>query len=365
MTGSARHDKRYNTAHPLQVRCDSWGDFVQLYAGDVSQGGMFIITDEPHEILSEIDVRLTLPESHQIQLRGRVVHVMTPEMAEAEGRKPGVGVEFKNITAEMKQQIMQLIEYARWEGSGGDPKASFASRMFETADHKPVADVLKTVSSAPGAESAATASNPPAPRTTGRMQRAERREGEISTKLPRSENSVAGKLPRSENSVAGKLPRSENSVAGKLPRSENSIAAKLPRSENSIAAKLPSNPEASQAGQLPSNPDMSLAGAFPSDPLRLKEAMQHIAHKRFDLAVKVLQAMLADSPQDVNAKKWLFLCQARDLMRKNDTKGAIQAYEQVLAVDENNHEAREAVRTFHRNKRLSSLPFGRYFVKKK
>lgn len=343
MTGSARHDKRYNTAHPLQVRCDSWGDFVQLYAGDVSQGGMFIITDEPHEILSEIDVRLTLPESHQIQLRGRVVHVMTPEMAEAEGRKPGVGVEFKNITAEMKQQIMQLIEYARWEGSGGDPKASFASRMFETADHKPVADVLKTVSSAPGAESAATASNPPAPRTTGRMQRAERREGEISTKLPRS----------------------ENSVAGKLPRSENSIAAKLPRSENSIAAKLPSNPEASQAGQLPSNPDMSLAGAFPSDPLRLKEAMQHIAHKRFDLAVKVLQAMLADSPQDVNAKKWLFLCQARDLMRKNDTKGAIQAYEQVLAVDENNHEAREAVRTFHRNKRLSSLPFGRYFVKKK
>ena len=108
MTGSARHDKRYKASHPLQVRCDSWSDFVQLYAGDVSQGGMFIITDEPHEILSEIDVKLSLPETHEIQLRGRVVHVMTPEMAEAEGRQPGVGVEFKNITPEMWAQFMNM-----------------------------------------------------------------------------------------------------------------------------------------------------------------------------------------------------------------------------------------------------------------
>jgi hypothetical protein len=225
--------------------------------------------------------------------------------------------------------------------------------MFEAASHQPAGDVLKTMSTAP-AQPAATASNPPTPRTTGRMQRTERREDPISTKLPRSENSVAAKLPRSENSIAAKLPQSESSVAGKLPRSENSIAARLPR-----------DPGASQAGQLPSNPDMSLAGAFPSDPLKLKEAMQHIAHKRFDVAVQVLQAMLAESPQDVNAKKWLYLCQARDFMRKNDMKAAILAYEQALVVDENNHEAREAVRTFHRNKRLSSLPFGRYFVKKK
>jgi Tfp pilus assembly protein PilZ len=364
MTGSARHDKRYKASHPLQVRCDSWSDFVQLYAGDVSQGGMFIITDEPHEILSEIDVRLTLPETHQIQLRGRVVHVMTPEMAEAEGRKPGVGVEFKNITPEMKQQIVQLIEYARWEGSGGDPKASFASRMFEAASHTPVADVLKTVSSS-GTATSPTGSAQPGVRITGRVQKTERPEGSVASKLPRSENSVAAKLPRSENSVAARLPRSENSVAAKLPRAEGSIPSRPPRSENSVAGKLPRDPEASQAGQLPSNPDMSLAGAFPSDPIRMKEAMQHIGAKRHDQAIKVLQTMIEDAPQDVNAKKWLYLTQARDFMRKNEPKSAILAYEQALTVDENNHEAREAVRTYHRNKRLSSLPFGRYFMKKK
>jgi hypothetical protein len=331
---------------------------------------MFIITDEPHEILSEIDVRITLPETHQLQLRGRVVHVMTPEMAEAEGRQPGVGVEFKNITPEMKQQIVQLIEYARWEGSGGDPKASFASRMFESASHISVGEVLKNVSSpgtvaSPAAAPGAAASGAPGTRTTGRMQKTERSEGSVAGKLPRTEGSVAGKLPRTEGSVAGKLPRTEGSVAGKLPRTENSVAGKLPRREGSVAAKLPTGPDASQAGQLPSNPDLSLASAFPSDPVRLKEAMQHIAHKRFGEAIKVLESMIADTPQDINAIKWLHLTQARDFTHKNDTKAAIKAYEQALAVDEGNHEAREAVRTYHRNKRLNSIPFGRYFVKKK
>ena len=57
MSEHGRQSKRHPSNHPLLVQCESWAEFAELYATDVSQGGMFIATDEPPPILSEIGIK--------------------------------------------------------------------------------------------------------------------------------------------------------------------------------------------------------------------------------------------------------------------------------------------------------------------
>ena len=147
MTDTPRRDKRFPTQQELFVRCESWAEFAQLYAADVSQGGMFVITDDAPPILSEIEVAVDLPEGHKLQLKGTVVHVLDPEQATLQGRQAGVGIAFSNLGPTHKQQIVQLVEFARWEGT--DPSASLARRMFETSAALPPSKVLEALPPTP------------------------------------------------------------------------------------------------------------------------------------------------------------------------------------------------------------------------
>src|SRR5262245_35772319 len=142
---AARRSKRYPSDQPLLVRCDSWNDFVELYATDIGQGGLFIATDEPPPIMSIIELKMQLPEATTIPLSARVVHVIEKDQAGGEGRVAGVGVEFVDLDAERKRQIFHLLEFARWQGATGDPNASFArtmSEMSQSIPPKAIADSL-------------------------------------------------------------------------------------------------------------------------------------------------------------------------------------------------------------------------------
>jgi len=131
------------------VRCDSWGEFVALYAADISQGGMFIVTDESPPVLSEIEIELQLPEGHRIPLQARVVHVIEPSQAAHARRDAGVGVEFIGLEAPKRAQIHQLIEFARWQGTSLKPTATLASHMFELNAGAPPGSVMQSLPSGP------------------------------------------------------------------------------------------------------------------------------------------------------------------------------------------------------------------------
>jgi uncharacterized protein (TIGR02266 family) len=113
MEETPRFHKRYKTSQPLRIRCGSWKKFATVYAGDISQGGLFIETEEPPPMLSSVDVEFDLPDGQQMQLEATVVHVMAPEMAASLRRKPGVGVEFRDIEPEVKSEIDRLVQFAR------------------------------------------------------------------------------------------------------------------------------------------------------------------------------------------------------------------------------------------------------------
>jgi uncharacterized protein (TIGR02266 family) len=319
MSDHARQDKRYPSKHELIVQCSSWAEFAQLYATDVSKGGMFIATDAQLPILSEIALSLRLPEGHEVALRARVVHVMDTESAARDGKIAGVGVQFIELDAMRKQQIQQLVDFARAEGASANPTSTYASRLFETAASLPPSRVLDALppdsvaSKAIGGEVAAPPSRSPARANSGPLNSA--RPDATESRRPR----------RASSSSVG---RAGDDIA---PAQGGSKATQPPK---------------------------------PSDPAKLKLGMTHLAHKHFEQAIKTFELMVAENPGDRQAQQWVHIANARLRLKRNDEDGAAEHYQKALDVGEDNHEARKFVREHSSKKRLNSLPFGRYFTKK-
>jgi len=101
----ARSDTRFPTTQNLQVRCLNWSEFAELYAADVSQGGMFIETSNPLPVLSELQLELSLPEGHLIHLKAVVVHVLDEQQAARDQRRPGIGVQFIDLEPERNPAV--------------------------------------------------------------------------------------------------------------------------------------------------------------------------------------------------------------------------------------------------------------------
>lgn len=107
MTEQTRSDRRILSNPPLQLRCPDWQDFVRTYARDIRSGGMFIQTEEAPPILSFLEVRVDLPDGDELMLNARVVHIMTREQVGPHG-VPGIGVEFRDVTAAIREQLADL-----------------------------------------------------------------------------------------------------------------------------------------------------------------------------------------------------------------------------------------------------------------
>ena len=344
MSEAPRRDKRITAERGLLVRCDSWAEFVQHYATDISQGGMFIVTDEPPEVLSEIDVQMSLPEGHDVLLRAQVVHVVDGAQAARDGRPAGIGVQFLALDAVRKAQIRQLIEFARWEGATDRPSASLASRMFEAAASLPPAKLMD----------APPVQLPPAP-----LQ-------------PLSRSKAAAPAPRAASSPSN--PAVNPSTAPEKPRPSRApadrVAGATDRPESLPAPVASAAPPAAETGETAERaPEASVPPPIrttgrPLDTDKLKLGMTHLAHRRFLEAINIFSELSTESPQDPQPVLWRALARARLKLKDKDESGAAEHYQQVLAIDENNHEARKFAREHGQKTRLNKLPFGRYFMKK-
>jgi uncharacterized protein (TIGR02266 family) len=310
MTDQARRDKRYPAPHGVRVRCETWGEFVQHYATDISQGGMFIATEEPPELFSEIEVQLQLPEGHDVQLKASVVHVIDRAQAEREGKRPGAGLHFLELDRVLKEQIHQLVEFARWEGASGQTRATLASRMFEAAASLPPSKLLDALPPEPGQSQRATRSSSGVPDAR-----------QTSSSAPPSRRS--GRASSSEASL----------VTGEV--------------------------QTAKADGEPAAPPKSAA-----DPSLIKLGMTHFARRRYEQAIKTFEQALSEAPGDRDAQAWVHRARASLAQKQGQDQAALEHYQKLLEVDENNLEARKFVREFHNKQRLAAIPFGRYFVKK-
>lgn len=330
----------------LRVRCASWREFAESYADDIASGGMYVASAAAFDLLSTIDVIMQLPEATEINLRARVVHVLGPEQASQQGKRPGLGLELIDVDPERKRQIVQLIEFARWQGASDDPKTSFARTLLELSPSLPPKELGRRLSQLPG---------PNVPNLPPR--RGESRPITPANPTPSPWPSSAVRAARSLTPPSSRPPER---LSSRPPQAGTPEATARPRRQSSqnMPGVNVAQPSSSVSQSLPTP-------AKPTDQAKLKLVLSNFAHKHFEAALAVTREMLEQNPGDPQALRWQALCNARIALLRKEEAQACSFYEQVLMYDPDHREAREFVRTHQRDKKLSSLPFGRYFTKKK
>ena len=102
---------RGNDRVPVQVRVDlrSEDTFFTGFSENISEGGLFIATEAPHEIGDELDVDLSLMGGgHKISQRV-IVRWIRPSEA-AGGLPAGMGVQFINLTEHEKMALQEFVD---------------------------------------------------------------------------------------------------------------------------------------------------------------------------------------------------------------------------------------------------------------
>jgi len=89
----------------VQFRLDTRDEFLRDYAVNVSTGGMFIRSRDPHPVGSNVYLQFKLSDGEKlIEGLAKVIHVNPPSHP-----VPGMGVEFVNIDAESQALIDGII----------------------------------------------------------------------------------------------------------------------------------------------------------------------------------------------------------------------------------------------------------------
>lgn len=108
VTGRRAHER---VRLPLEVGYRSTGSFLVSYSVDLSRGGLFVQTDEPLPVGSELDLRLSIPGiSDRVSLRGRVVWVQEQAMT---GKPAGMGIQFQQVEASLASLIDSVVKHFR------------------------------------------------------------------------------------------------------------------------------------------------------------------------------------------------------------------------------------------------------------
>lgn len=93
----------------LAVRYGVAADYVREYAENLSKGGLFIAGASALKPLQHINVEVALPGFGKFRLKCEVAHVLTEEMAERYGQKPGAGLAIVSGPPDYEDALMRYL----------------------------------------------------------------------------------------------------------------------------------------------------------------------------------------------------------------------------------------------------------------
>jgi len=97
----------------MKVRFPDLTTLLENYAKDISQGGIFIPTNDPKPVGSVISLTLIHPESgEEIEVQGEVIRVVTEvEAREKHDRQltPGMGIKFIDLSERQQQSLDRFL----------------------------------------------------------------------------------------------------------------------------------------------------------------------------------------------------------------------------------------------------------------
>ncbi len=105
-------DRRRSQRADLVVRVDyaTVDELFSEFTRDINEGGLFIETEKPRPMGTEVAMCFKLPGSHEVvETQGRVVRITSGEGP----TPPGMGIEFDELTADDRQRINGIIRSLR------------------------------------------------------------------------------------------------------------------------------------------------------------------------------------------------------------------------------------------------------------
>ena len=95
-----------------EVTSDVWDGSVQLLATDLSLHGMWLESDLPLDLGSEVSVSLRLPRmavTRPFEARARVAHVRLSRRRSDAGRRAGMGLCFVDVSADQRERLAHAL----------------------------------------------------------------------------------------------------------------------------------------------------------------------------------------------------------------------------------------------------------------
>jgi len=108
--GSSGKDRRAHARYDTSFEVD-YGDgenFLFAYIQNISAMGIFIRTDDPLPIGTELELRFGKKSDAKLELAGRVAWV-NPYRPGGPNLNPGMGVEFHALTKAQREQVVELV----------------------------------------------------------------------------------------------------------------------------------------------------------------------------------------------------------------------------------------------------------------
>ena len=104
-------DRREHTRVPVEVEVDyrASDTFLFAYITDISAMGIFVRTETPAPCGTFLNLRFRVSGGELMELEGEVIWVNPVRPDDAEGRNPGMGVRFNELTAAQREEMLRLV----------------------------------------------------------------------------------------------------------------------------------------------------------------------------------------------------------------------------------------------------------------
>jgi type IV pilus assembly protein PilZ len=122
-------DRRINERVLVDIEVDYKADdtFLFAYITDISAMGIFVQTNNPEPEGTRLNLCFRAPKElggNLIELEGEVVWVNHHRPGDTQGRNPGMGIQFVDLTPQKREEVMRMVRtfaYLDDEDDDGTP----------------------------------------------------------------------------------------------------------------------------------------------------------------------------------------------------------------------------------------------------
>jgi type IV pilus assembly protein PilZ len=108
----------------IEVDYKSADTFLFAYITDISAMGIFIRTNAPEAPGTVLNLSFTPPGGPQLNLEGRVMWVNPYRPGSYDNINPGMGLQFIDLTAQQREQIVNLVRTFAYLSDDEEPKGN-------------------------------------------------------------------------------------------------------------------------------------------------------------------------------------------------------------------------------------------------